>query len=159
MKNHFSAVPPLSNIPVWQCSCGWRSIDGCPSCRSGLGAPGLRFRSPGEGCARETAGRHALPCFGFQLHTTDLSNIPVWQCSCGWRSIDGCPSCRSGLGAPGLRFRSPGEGCVRETAGRHALACFGFQLHTTEGGQAKNDNFLAILHILDARGHNSTKAT
>ena len=29
----------------------------------------------------------------------------------------------------------------------------------TEGGQAKCDIFLAILAILDARGHNSTKAT
>ena len=29
----------------------------------------------------------------------------------------------------------------------------------TEGGQAKNIDFLAILHIFDARGHNSTKAT
>ena len=27
------------------------------------------------------------------------------------------------------------------------------------GGKPKRDNFLAILHILDARGHNSTKAT
>ena len=30
---------------------------------------------------------------------------------------------------------------------------------TTEGGQAKIILFWAILHILDARGHNSTKAT
>ena len=29
----------------------------------------------------------------------------------------------------------------------------------TEGGQPKIIIFLAILHILDARGHNSTKAT
>ena len=29
----------------------------------------------------------------------------------------------------------------------------------TEGGQAKKIIFLAILNILDARGHNSTKAT
>ena len=30
---------------------------------------------------------------------------------------------------------------------------------TTEGGQAKSKNCLAILYILDARGHDSTKAT
>ena len=80
---------------------------------------------------------------------------------CMWvaLSIYGCPSCRSVLRAPGLRFRSSGGGCAQETAGRHVWPCFGFQLHTTEGGQAKRDNFLAILHILDARGHNSTKAT
>ena len=34
-----------------------------------------------------------------------------------------------------------------------------FKADATEGGQAKRDNCLAILHVLDARGHNSTKAT
>ena len=69
------------------------------------------------------------------------------------------PELQVGFKGPGLRFRSPGGTCARETAGRHVLPCIGFQLHTTEGGQAKRDNFSAILHILDARGHNSTKAT
>ena len=36
------------------------------------GASGRRFRSIGRGCARKTTGRHVLPCFSFQLHTTDL---------------------------------------------------------------------------------------
>ena len=149
MTNRFSAVPPLSNLPVWQCACGWRSIDGCPSCRSGLGAPGLRFRSLGGGCARETAGRHVLPCSGFQLHTTDLSNLPVWQCACGWRSIDGSPSCRSGLGAPGLRFRSSGEGRARETAGGAArFAMFWVSApHHREGTSEKWELFGHFTHF------------
>ena len=33
VANPFSAVPPLTNFPVWQCACGWRSIGGFPSCR------------------------------------------------------------------------------------------------------------------------------
>ena len=59
------------------------------------------------------------------------------QCSGGSGSIGEFPSCRSGPGASGRRFRSHGRGCARKNTGRHVLPCFGFQLHTTEGGQAK----------------------
>ena len=59
------------------------------------------------------------------------------QCAGGSGSIGEFSSCRSGPGASGRRFRSPGRGCARKTTGRHVLPCFGFQLHTTEGGQAK----------------------
>ena len=129
------------------------------NCRSGPGASGRLFRSPGGACERNPTGRHVLLCFGFQLHATDLSFVAVWQCAGGSGSIGEFSSCRSGPGASGRRFRSPGRGCARKTTGRHVWPCFGFQLHTTEGGQANCDIFLAILHILDARGHNSTKAT
>ena len=90
---------------------------------------------------------------------------PLCQiCLCGSVHVGGAlnrrvPELQVGFKGPGLRFGSPGGSCAREIAGRHVLPCFGFQLHTTEGGQAKRDNCLSILHILDARGHNSTKAT
>ena len=74
-------------------------------------------------------------------------------------SIGEFSSRRSGPGASGRRFRSPGRGCARKPTGRHVWPCFGSQLHTTEGGQPKIIIFGAVLHILDARGHNSTKAT
>ena len=51
---------------------------------------------------------------------------------------------------------------MQKTTGWHVFPmfwCFGFQLHTTEGGQAKIIIFWVILHILDACDHNSTKAT
>ena len=61
----------------------------------------------------------------------------MWQCAGGSGSIGEFSSCRSGPGASGRRFRSPGRGCARKTTGRHVLPCFGSQLHTTEGGQPK----------------------
>ena len=65
----------------------------------------------------------------------------MWQCAGGSGSICEFSSCRSGPGASGRRFRSPGRGCARKTTGRHVLPCLGFQLHTTEGGQAKRTLF------------------
>ena len=71
---------------------------------------------------------------------------------CMWVALNRrVPELQVGFGAPGLRFRSPGDVFARETAGRPVSPCIGFQLHTTEGGQAKSEIFLAILHILDAR--------
>ena len=61
----------------------------------------------------------------------------MWQCSGGSGSIGEFSSCRSGPGASGRRFRSIGRSCARKNTGRHVLPCFSFQLHTTEGGQAK----------------------
>ena len=65
----------------------------------------------------------------------------MWQCAGASGSIGEFSSCRSGPGASGRRFRSPGRGCARKNTGRHVLPCFGSQLHTTEGGQAKNIDF------------------
>ena len=65
----------------------------------------------------------------------------MWQCAGGSGSIGEFSSCRSGPGASGRRVSPPERGRARKTTGRHVLPCFGFQLHTTEGGQAKRDIF------------------
>ena len=80
------------------------------------------------------------------------ATVPV-----GGGSLGQYSRCRSGLGAAGARVSCFGDGSAPNTAGRGVLRCFGFELRTTEGGQAKKDNFWAVLHPNHARGLDSTE--